>query len=117
MGDLQSVRGHLYVAPLQDLERHWLTTHQSCRPSLLNATLDQLVEGLKNNHFTSVQLTKVSFLDYSNKQSVLLTHVQAYLTRIDQVNETVHAVVETNPDALAIAKALDDERASGTIRG
>lgn len=79
MGDLQAVRGHL--------------------PSLLNATLDQLLEGLEKNRFTSVQLTK------------------AYLTRIDQVNETVHAVVETNPDALAIAKALDDERASGSVRG
>ncbi|GFP59666.1 putative amidase ARB_02965 [Trichoderma asperellum] len=83
MGDLQSVRGDLYVM----------------LPGLLNATLDQLVEGLKNNRFTSVQLTK------------------AYLARTEQVNETVHAVVETNPDALAIAKALDDERASGTIRG
>ncbi|PNP47965.1 hypothetical protein TGAMA5MH_01017 [Trichoderma gamsii] len=79
MGDLQSVRSHL--------------------PGLLNATLDQLLEGLENNRFTSVQLTK------------------AYLARIDQVNGTVHAVVETNPDALAIAKALDDERASGSVRG
>ncbi|KAL7921319.1 amidase signature domain-containing protein [Trichoderma austrokoningii] len=58
-----------------------------------------LVEGLESKHFTSVQLTK------------------AYLARIEQVNETVHAVVETNPDALSIAKALDDERASGTVRG
>ncbi|KAL6856306.1 amidase signature domain-containing protein [Trichoderma novae-zelandiae] len=58
-----------------------------------------LAEGLKSGHFTSVQLT------------------QAYLGRIEQVNETVHAVVETNPDALDIARSLDEERASGSIRG
>ncbi|PTB63366.1 amidase signature enzyme [Trichoderma citrinoviride] len=68
-------------------------------PGLLDATLDQLAEGLKAGHFTSVQLTK------------------AYLRRIEQVNETVHAVVETNPDALDIARSLDEERASGSVRG
>ncbi|KAL7957947.1 amidase signature enzyme [Trichoderma compactum] len=68
-------------------------------PGLLDATLDQLAEGLKSRHFTSVELTK------------------AYLTRIEQVNEVVHAVVETNPDALDIAKSLDEERASGSTRG
>ncbi|KAL7942794.1 amidase signature enzyme [Trichoderma barbatum] len=68
-------------------------------PSLLDATLDQLAEGLRNSHFTSVELTK------------------AYLARIEQVNEAVHAVVETNPDALNIAKSLDEDRASGSLRG
>jgi amidase len=29
----------------------------------------------------------------------------------------VHAVVETNPDALDIARSLDEERASGSVRG
>ncbi|KAM0257931.1 hypothetical protein ACHAQJ_004089 [Trichoderma viride] len=85
MGDLQSVLGYV---PLE-----------SPFPSLLNATLDQLTEGLRSGHFTSVQLTK------------------AYLARIEQVNEAVHAVVETNPDALVIAKSLDEERASGAVRG
>ncbi|KAL7928743.1 amidase signature enzyme [Trichoderma chlorosporum] len=68
-------------------------------PGLLDATLDQLAEGLRGGHFTSVELTK------------------AYLARIEQVNEAVHAVVETNPDALDIARSLDEERASGSIRG
>ncbi|KAK4082339.1 uncharacterized protein Triagg1_2151 [Trichoderma aggressivum f. europaeum] len=68
-------------------------------PSLLDATLDQLADGLKGRHFTSVELTK------------------AYLARIKQVNEGVHAVVETNPDALDIAKSFDEERAAGSIRG
>ncbi|ETR96668.1 amidase signature enzyme [Trichoderma reesei RUT C-30] len=68
-------------------------------PGLLDATLDQLNEGLRSGHFTSVQLTR------------------AYLKRIEQVNDLVHAVVETNPDALDIARSLDEERASGSVRG
>ncbi|KAH6603190.1 amidase signature enzyme [Trichoderma cornu-damae] len=68
-------------------------------PSLLDATLDQLAEGLESRRFTSVQLTK------------------AYLARIEQVNETVHAVVQVNPVALDIAQGLDGERAAGSIRG
>jgi amidase len=45
---------------------------------------------------------------------------QAYLTRIEQLNKrgpALHAVIETNPDALAIASALDAERKSKGPRG
>ena len=42
---------------------------------------------------------------------------QAYLARIAEVNEAVHAVNELNPDALEIAAGLDLERLAGTIRG
>ncbi|KAH0521872.1 hypothetical protein TsFJ059_005806 [Trichoderma semiorbis] len=85
MGDFQPEIGHV--------------NSSGAIPGLLDATLDQLAEGLKSRHFTSVELTK------------------AYLVRIEQVNEAVHAVVETNRDALDIAKNLDEERASGSIRG
>ena len=34
-----------------------------------------------------------------------------YLARISEVNPTVHAVAEINPDALSNAQALDEERA------
>ncbi len=50
--------------------------------------------------------------------SVALT--QAYLDRIaaiDDAGPTLNAVVETNPDALAIAAERDRERAAGTVRG
>ena len=46
--------------------------------------------------------------------------VEAYLLRIeaiDRTGPTLRSIIETNPDALAIADALDQERASGHVRG
>lgn len=42
---------------------------------------------------------------------------QEYLHRITQLNPLLHAVIETNPDALRIAQRLDRERAAGRLRG
>ena len=45
---------------------------------------------------------------------------EAYLTRIDTVDQagpTLRSVIEVNPDALAIADALDTERRDGRVRG
>lgn len=39
------------------------------------------------------------------------------MARILQVNSTLHMVTEINPDAWTIAKELDEERASGKLRG
>jgi amidase len=41
----------------------------------------------------------------------------AYLARIAELDPTLHAVLETNPDALAIADRLDAERKAGRVRG
>jgi amidase len=46
--------------------------------------------------------------------------VEHYLQRIAQVDRqgpALHSVLETNPDALAIATALDEERRAGRVRG
>jgi len=43
--------------------------------------------------------------------------VQGYLNRIQQLNPTLHAVIETNPNAIAIAVGLDNERKKGHVRG
>jgi amidase len=42
---------------------------------------------------------------------------RAYLNRIAKLNPTLGAVIETNPQALAIARRLDDERRRGRVRG
>jgi amidase len=45
---------------------------------------------------------------------------QAYLDRIaaiDKAGPKLNAVIELNPDALAIAKQMDDERKTGKLRG
>ncbi|KFY25598.1 hypothetical protein V493_04570, partial [Pseudogymnoascus sp. VKM F-4281 (FW-2241)] len=67
-------------------------------PDLLNAGANELMKGLKQKHFTSVDL------------------VRAYLQRIHDVHQDVYAVSVINPDAMTIAQTLDDERASGKLR-
>src|SRR4051795_1293120 len=42
---------------------------------------------------------------------------QGYLNRIPRLNPTLHAVLETNPDALRIARHRDHERRHGHVRG
>ncbi|RIX48710.1 amidase [Paenibacillus nanensis] len=43
--------------------------------------------------------------------------VKAYIGRIEQLNPLIHAVLELNPDAVDIAKALDAERRDRGSRG
>jgi amidase len=65
-------------------------------------TIQQLQDGLKSGKYTSRRL------------------VTAYLTRIQQVDgagPTLRSVIETNPDALALADAADAERKAGKVRG
>lgn len=47
----------------------------------------------------------------------LANHAEAYIARIQEVNTTLNAITELNPDALVIAARLDAERAHGTTRG
>ena len=42
---------------------------------------------------------------------------EAYLGRIDRLDPILHAVIETNPDALEIAARRDAERRRGRVRG
>ena len=42
---------------------------------------------------------------------------QGYLQRIADLNPLLHAVIETNPQAIAIAARLDAERRAGHVRG
>jgi amidase len=42
---------------------------------------------------------------------------EAYLRRIERLDPVLHAVIETNPDALAIADRRDRERRAGRPRG
>jgi amidase len=62
-------------------------------------TIMQLQDGMLKGVFTSRSLT------------------ESYLARIAARNSALHAVLELNPDALAIASAMDAERRAGKIRG
>lgn len=61
-------------------------------------SIKQLTDHLNKGTFTSRELT------------------QCYLKRIEMVNPRIKAVIQTNPDALAIAEKLDEERKAGSVR-
>jgi amidase len=65
----------------------------------VEATIPQLQAAMASGALTSVQLTN------------------GYISRIQSLNPTLHAVIEVNPNALAIAAALDNERHAGHVRG
>jgi amidase len=71
-----------------------------------------------------VELEEVSITELQAHMAAgaLTAHalVQAYLDRIDRIDRTgptLRSIIETNPDALAIADQLDRERAQGRVRG
>jgi amidase len=67
-------------------------------PELVEITIPQLQSKLKTGQYTSRRL------------------VEMYLERIEHIDTKTHAVIETNPDALADADALDKERKKGKLR-
>src|SRR5438552_11594409 len=67
--------------------------------SWIEATIPQLQALINSGALTSAQL------------------VTNYLNQIASLNPLLHAVIETNPDALSIAQARDRERKTGKIRG
>ncbi len=72
-------------------------------PFLLDEiTFDALGEGMASGRWTSQGITEL------------------YLERIAEIDDkgpTLRSVIETNPDALELATALDEERAAGKVRG
>lgn len=65
-------------------------------------TIDQLQNAMQAGRYTARRITEL------------------YLQRIEQLNRRgpeLRAVIETNPDALKIAEALDAERRTGKVRG
>ena len=77
---------------------------------------DPIAIGFELNEITISELQdKMSKGEYSSEKITLL-----YLLRIaaiDKKGPALNAVIELNPDALAIAKAMDEERKAGKIRG
>lgn len=84
-------------APLDSLEEDNPNSSFTSLPPLLDATLEQLSQGLEDGSFTSVDL------------------VRAYIARIHETNPSLYAVTEINPDALSHAAALDAARRAGHV--
>ena len=62
-----------------------------------------------------LDLEEATLADLSGRSSVALT--QAYLGRIEAIDKRINSIIELNPDAMAIAAALDAERKAGKVRG
>lgn len=69
---------------------------------LNEATIGDLQQKMKAGQYTSADLTKL-----------YLARIQA----IDKAGPKLNSVIEVNPDAMAIAEAMDKERKAGKIRG
>lgn len=70
--------------------------------ALHEATIDELQQGMRDGRLTARSIT------------------EHYLARIEALNRKgpeLRAIIEVNPDALAIADALDAERKAGKVRG
>src|SRR5213594_2362056 len=65
----------------------------------IEATIPQLQAAMASGALTSAGLT------------------MGYINRIQSLNPTLHAVIELNSNAVAIATALDNERRAGNVRG
>jgi amidase len=88
--------------PTSETQTSAANTEGSDNFELNESTISDLQDKMASGKYTAVQLTTL------------------YLQRIEAVDKKGHAlnaVIELNPDALAIAKAMDDERKSGKVRG
>ena len=73
---------------LEKIRKEWLE----------EATIRQMQQKMGDNEISSEEL------------------VIMYLKRISEINQTVNAILEINPQALQIARSLDEERRSGKVR-
>jgi amidase len=87
----------------QPIESQKIEKNKSLDSFELNeVTVDVLQEKMKSGVYTSRGIT------------------QLYLDRIEKIDRSgphINAIIELNPDALAIADAMDAERKAGKIRG
>jgi amidase len=100
------VRGILFVALLLSPFATQAGSKDKDKFPFLEATVAQLEAEMAAGHLTSEQLTR------------------AYIDRIEQLDQPdpqtglgVNALIELNPDAIAIAKQMDQLRRKGTVLG
>src|SRR5215831_862786 len=100
--------------------RNFLGTTAAGSAALLTGGLSSLfkADALAGSSFQFVEKT-IPELQAAMAAGQLTAYdlVAGYLNRIHQLNPTLHAVIETNPNAVAIAAGLDNERRAGKVRG
>jgi hypothetical protein len=71
---------------------------------------------LKGHDLFEVTVDEIQHL-YSSEAFTAEEYVQFCLDQIQVTNPYLEAVIETNPDALKIARQMDHERKNGRVRG
>lgn len=89
-----------------------------------SATLAATVRPQAQQHIPDFELDEATITQLQNamvaRQRTSQALTELYLQRIDEIDRrgpTLRSVIEINPDALAIARELDAERAAGRTRG
>ena len=72
---------------------------QAIKEIVQQSTIPQLIQAMKANQLTSTELT------------------QFFIQQVETLNPQLNAVIAMNPNALAIAKQLDEELSKGKTRG
>ena len=70
--------------------------------SIVESSVDELQQAMAAGRASAQSLTQASL---------------ERIRRLDRAGPALHSVLETNPDALAVARALDRERKAGHVRG
>ena len=97
----------------------WLTLFQRVQYSAQLLWYDGLLTRSLNAQAPPLEEATVASLQAAMQSGQLSAEslTQAYLARIDELDPKINSVIERNPDALALAKQLDDERKAGKTRG
>lgn len=78
-------------------------------------------ENEKTSSFSDFELNEITVEELQQKMQAgdftSETICQKYLSRVEQLDPMLKSVIELNPDALEIARNLDEERKGGKIRG
>src|SRR5881227_3135424 len=100
--------------------RNFLSTTAAGSAALLTGGLATLLKdsvlGGSSFPFVEARIPQLQAA-MTNGQLTSRDLVLGYLRRIQRLNPTLHAVIETNPNAVAIAAGLDNERRAGHVRG
>jgi amidase len=94
---LTGVAGFTAMNVLGNSKVHGTWLHEPY-PELAEATITDLQAQMKSGKLTARKLAEM------------------YIERIEHIDPKTHSVLEVNPDALAIADALDKERKKGKVR-
>ena len=82
-------------------------------------TVDKPEQKIDDFSLNEITISKLQ-LSYKNGELNSEKVVKMYLERIDEIDKNgpaLNAVIEINPDAMALAKSLDKDRKNGKIRG